>query len=69
MCMNGSAPQINGAAKEVREHLEEAEELLDEMQKANGTTIAILQVIFRLFRSASYDEKAHLETRSEKKDS
>ena len=37
-CVNGSAPQINGAAAQVREHMEEATELLDEMQKANGTS-------------------------------
>lgn len=42
MCVNGSAPQINGAAGQVREHIEEATELLEEMQKANGTLNSIL---------------------------
>jgi hypothetical protein len=37
MCQNGSAPQINAAVAEVKEHIAEADELLEEMQKANGT--------------------------------
>lgn len=40
-CVNGSAPQINGAAAQVREHIEESTELLDEMQKANGTLLRV----------------------------
>ena len=36
LCQNGSAPQINAAAQDVRDHIEEAADMLDQMQKANG---------------------------------
>jgi nitrate/nitrite-specific signal transduction histidine kinase len=49
LCKHGSAPQINAAAADVREHVAEADELLDEMQKANGKYLSILSIIFDLY--------------------
>lgn len=48
-CKSGSAPQINAACAQAKEHIVEAEELLEEMQKANGTRISILNLDFYLF--------------------